>query len=1071
MKKLLSLLLVMCMVLVLFPAAASADGNSDQRTVLVIVNPDVLSADVAAQLVPADLDTMLRVVGTVTVCPETAELLLDKAGSIGTSAPETVVVGAVLVNTTAGATAVTTLANGETLALAGHAVVEDLGEAQFAKVNGSNLPLMQYGFVKDSAGDVRFYSTVDWSEQGLKRGRMVTAADLYIYWQTYSFDQNGYQTGVLAGDHTAAPYSKTNYPNGLPATGASNTFVHVHNFDYAHPLYSAKAGCTTDGYIVYRCTLCNATCTQILPAIGHDWGAPSYTWSKDLSKVTATHVCRIDKNHSESETVKTVLTVTKAPTATTTGLGVYTSEKFKNSAFRQQSMTVVLPTTNWGTPIYTWAADYSSVTAKRVNNSDSKYVETETVTPTAVVTNATCTTKGKTVYTATFSNSAFATQTKEVAIPALGHTLLAHTAVAATCEKAGSIAYWSCDTCGKLFKDEDGTTAIEESDTVVAATGHSWGAVTYTWTVNDDGTAAIVASQVCENDSTHIRSEAGTVSYSVTTPATSDSKGVGTYSAVFTNPEYTIQTMDVELPALTDIWTAAVYTWSDNNSSVTASRSKIDDETAVQSEEVNSSFVSTPATCTEEGTTVYTAVFSNSAFTTQTKTVKTADALGHDWELVSSDANGDHYTCKHCGCKKVEEPSSLMMVYSMASADAADGVVSAPEADAQAEGTDVSEAPEAEEQANTAKEENVAESAEQVSELNGSVESADIADEQGQEEKKAPTENSDNAESEENAAPEESTSEEPVADVQTSAEESTSEDAADEAVSGASSPDENTDAALVLTDPVGAEEDTADNAAPQNNAEFIPEWAEPAYVWADNCSRVTATKVCRNDGNLTISETVNTVAEIKDGQVTYTAVFTNSVFTTQTRTVPLTVSDYEPDSQSETEEKTASDAASQEQTGDNSITDTPDESAEETGEFGAAEITAESSDSGDHAEPPEEEPGACSEAEATDSASAEAVQSSEISAVNLAAEENGAADCASSGAAEAAAPSAQETAPLEVVSSPSAPEVTTTAPATVQPSVSAGKRTVPLQQTNVGNDSLLFDEFGNPILSESEESA
>lgn len=52
------------------------------------------------------------------------------------------------------------------------------------------------------------------------------------------------------------------------------------------------------------------------------------------------------------------------------------------------------------------------------------------------------------------------------------HTLTHHEAVAATCTAAGSVEYWECTECEKLFSDAEATTEITE--TAVAATGHAW---------------------------------------------------------------------------------------------------------------------------------------------------------------------------------------------------------------------------------------------------------------------------------------------------------------------------------------------------------------------------------------------------------------------------------------------------------------------------------------------------------------------------------------------------------------------------------------------------------------------
>ena len=75
----------------------------------------------------------------------------------------------------------------------------------------------------------------------------------------------------------------------------------------------------------------------------------------------------------------------------------------------------------YGEPTYEWAADYSSVTAKRLCETDGTY-ETETVETTKEVTDPTCTKDGSITYRAVFTNAAFKAQTKTVAgAKALGH--------------------------------------------------------------------------------------------------------------------------------------------------------------------------------------------------------------------------------------------------------------------------------------------------------------------------------------------------------------------------------------------------------------------------------------------------------------------------------------------------------------------------------------------------------------------------------------------------------------------------------------------------------------------------
>lgn len=84
-------------------------------------------------------------------------------------------------------------------------------------------------------------------------------------------------------------------------------------------------------------------CNVPVPALGHDWAAPSYTWAADNSTVTAVRLCRRDASHPEQETVPATFRMVKPPTWTEEGAGVYTSDAFRNPAFAAQEKTVVIP--------------------------------------------------------------------------------------------------------------------------------------------------------------------------------------------------------------------------------------------------------------------------------------------------------------------------------------------------------------------------------------------------------------------------------------------------------------------------------------------------------------------------------------------------------------------------------------------------------------------------------------------------------------------------------------------------------------------------------------------------------
>ena len=69
-----------------------------------------------------------------------------------------------------------------------------------------------------------------------------------------------------------------------------------------------SAKCVEDGTGRYTATFTNAAFTTqtsdiSLPATGHDWGTPTYEWSADNTKCTATVVCSHDATHVDTETV------------------------------------------------------------------------------------------------------------------------------------------------------------------------------------------------------------------------------------------------------------------------------------------------------------------------------------------------------------------------------------------------------------------------------------------------------------------------------------------------------------------------------------------------------------------------------------------------------------------------------------------------------------------------------------------------------------------------------------------------------------------------------------------------
>ena len=199
------------------------------------------------------------------------------------------------------------------------------------------------------------------------------------------------------------------------------------------------ATCTAEGNKhYYSCTVCKKKFMDnmgmseyegnswVIPAVGHKYGTPSYTWSKDNKSCTAEATCTV-KSCGYTLTEKAVVSykITTAPTTTKTGEGTYTA-KFTNSLFKTQTSKVTIPKEAyvWGKPTYKWTKTSSgyTCTATRVATNDSTKKQTETVTATYKVTTAAkCEAKGVGTYTANFTNTAFNSQSKTIDIAAAGH--------------------------------------------------------------------------------------------------------------------------------------------------------------------------------------------------------------------------------------------------------------------------------------------------------------------------------------------------------------------------------------------------------------------------------------------------------------------------------------------------------------------------------------------------------------------------------------------------------------------------------------------------------------------------
>ena len=308
---------------------------------------------------------------------------------------------------------------------------------------------------------------------------------------------------------------------------------------------------------------------------------------------------------------------------------------------------------------------------------------------------ATCTEKGKDVYTATATvkdaegKTEIGTLTadpKEVDLPALGHKYgeptwnwtkgenNTYTATAtftcandekhvetvdakvteksegATCTEAGKITY----TATVTFEGKDYTDTKTEE---VAALGHNYGEPTWNWSKGDDGSYTAIATFTCDRCK-DVQKVVATVGDPVETKATCEADGKKVYTAkvTFNGKDYT-NTKEEVIKAIGHKYGDPTWNWTkgDNNTyKATATFTCANDSTHVKTVDAKVTEKPEGATCTEAGKITYTAkvTFEGKDYTDAKE--ETVDALGHNYEKTTTKAtlskDGSIVTkCTRCG--------------------------------------------------------------------------------------------------------------------------------------------------------------------------------------------------------------------------------------------------------------------------------------------------------------------------------------------------------------------------------------------------------------------------------------
>ena len=262
---------------------------------------------------------------------------------------------------------------------------------------------------------------------------------------------------------------------GLASSTETFTSGAINSENHALVHHEAKAPtCTEVGWEAYdTCSRCSYTTKVEKQKTPHTYGAISYTWAIDNTTCKAEHKCTACQ-HVENETVNTQQTVTQNRSCTLNELSTFTAT-FTNTAFAQQIKenvkTADMTGHSYGTPTYVWAANNASCTATRTCTA-CQHVENETVnTQKQVTQNRSCTLNELSTFTATFTNTAFARQTKENVKTA---DMAAHT-YGETWVK-GQDGHWKvCEVCQNRSEVEphnwrDATTSAPKTCTVCGAT-------------------------------------------------------------------------------------------------------------------------------------------------------------------------------------------------------------------------------------------------------------------------------------------------------------------------------------------------------------------------------------------------------------------------------------------------------------------------------------------------------------------------------------------------------------------------------------------------------------------------
>ena len=499
-------------------------------------------------------------------------------------------------------------------------------------------------------------------------GRITYLAKAELDGKTYS-DSEVVQSGALGHDWTVSEWIwADDYASVTAKFVCSRDPSHTHELTETEIVINeVSATCLADGKTEYSVEIAfdgntySDTAVVTLPATGHNWSDPEWTWNGDYSAAAATFTCLNDPSHTE--TVNAVVSIlSSSATCTEPGNTEYKAELSFNGNVYTDSQSVPGEALghDWTVSEWIWSDDYTSVTAKFVCSRDPSH--TDSVTATDIDINevsATCEKEGKTEYSVeiAFDGNTYS-DTAVVTHPATGHnwgepewtwsddsseaaatftclndpshkeTLAAEVTIVdttATCTAPGETGFMAKVT----FNGKDHT---DKQTVINEALGHDWTVSEWIW--SEDHTS-VTAKFVCSRDPSHTDSVTATDIDINEVTATCEKEGKTEYSVeiVFDGNTYS-DTAVVTIPATGHNWSAPEWTWSEDSSEAEATFTCQNDPSHTETLAAEVTIVDTTvATCTAPGETGFMAkVTFNGKDHTDNQTV-IYEALGHDWTV------------------------------------------------------------------------------------------------------------------------------------------------------------------------------------------------------------------------------------------------------------------------------------------------------------------------------------------------------------------------------------------------------------------------------------------------------